>query len=648
MLNSKIKDYHIQSELGHGGMATVFLAHDDKFDTNVAIKVLNKEFVHNDNIRKRFISEARSMFKMSHPSIIKVSDLIDQDGTVAFVMEFIEGETLKDYMERKGKLSDEEIKNLFSQMLEAVGYVHKQQLVHRDIKPSNFMINPDGQIKLMDFGIAKTTDTSSAEYTQTGTGVQMGTPMYMSPEQVKSSKEVSYATDIYSLGVVLWQMVMGRKPYNSNTLSTVEIHIKILQESLEHTGKDWDKVIFKALEKEPTSRFSNAISFKNALKDIEEIANDKTILENPFPHNQIPEPRFSSQTKNLLVDNATQKTASKKYLKAGLVFLFTAVLVGVFYLSNMGGSKDVGTTLVVDSAKTEDSPVEKKYLVGCIKNTNGEYKYGFIDASGNWLIQPNFTYVGDFNGGLAMATIMGKDGILKYGFIDTKGNWLIQPNFNTVGDFDGGLAMATIIGKDGFSKYGFLDAKGNWVIQPNFEYASYFHEGLAGVEFNRNWGFIDTQGNWVIPPNFDYVGDFHEGLASAELNGKHGFIDTQGNWVIPANFDYVCGFHEGLAMASINGKHGFIDTQGNWVIPPNVETVGEFHEGLAMAAINGKYGFIDAKGNWVIQPIFETVGDFHEGLAKAIFNGKYGFIDTKGNWVIQPKYDYDPLLDAHC
>ena len=159
-----INNYDIQRKLGQGGMATVYLAEDIKFQTNVAIKVLNKEYVHNDNIRKRFIAEARNMFKMSHPNIIKVTDLIDEGDTVAFVMEYIEGETLKEYLDHKGKLSDDEIKTIFSQMLEAVGYVHEQNLVHRDIKPSNFMITPKGQIKLLDFGIAKNTDSNSADF----------------------------------------------------------------------------------------------------------------------------------------------------------------------------------------------------------------------------------------------------------------------------------------------------------------------------------------------------------------------------------------------------------------------------------------------------------------------------------------------------
>jgi uncharacterized protein (TIGR02145 family) len=255
MIIKQNKEYEIVSLLGQGAMAHVYLAHDSKFDTNVAIKLLNKESIYSENIRKRFLAEAKSMFRMSHPNIIKVTDLIDDGDTVAFVMEYVEGETLKEFIERKIKLSDKEITSIFTQMLDAVGYVHEQNLVHRDIKPSNFMIDSKGKVKLMDFGIAKTTDSSSAEYTQTGTGVQMGTPMYMSPEQVKSTKEVTFTSDIYSLGVVLWQLVKGEKPYDTNTLSTFELQLKIVQEDLPITNSNYDNVISKATAKKISERF---------------------------------------------------------------------------------------------------------------------------------------------------------------------------------------------------------------------------------------------------------------------------------------------------------------------------------------------------------------------------------------------------------
>ena len=250
----KISHYNVTSVIGQGGMATVYLAKDEKFQADVAIKVLSKEFIHNENIRKRFLAEARNMFRMNHPNVVRVTDLIDDGDSVAFVMEHVEGKTLKDYISSKGPLSDSDIRNLFTQMLKAVGYVHEQGFVHRDIKPSNFIIDKKGKVKLLDFGIAKNTDAASSEYTMTGTAQQMGTPMYMSPEQIRSTKEVTSASDIYSLGVVLWQMVTGGNPYDIKTLSSFDLQLKIVQEELSVTGTSWDAFIKKACQKNPVER----------------------------------------------------------------------------------------------------------------------------------------------------------------------------------------------------------------------------------------------------------------------------------------------------------------------------------------------------------------------------------------------------------
>jgi uncharacterized protein (TIGR02145 family) len=286
MINQQIQHYRITSELGKGGMATVYLAHDLKFDTKVALKVLNKEFVLNDNIRKRFLAEAKNMYRMSHANVVKVTDLIDENDNVSFVMEYIDGETLKDYIERKGRLSDDEIRTILLQMLQALIYVHNQNLIHRDIKPSNFMIDKLGRVKLMDFGIAKNTDSNSAEYTQTGTGLQMGTPMYMSPEQIRSTKEVNHLTDIYSVGVVLWHLVMGHKPYNAETLSSFDLQAKIVNDPLPKTQTFWDEMIQKATEKKAEFRFKSGELWIKDLNEQKENSNigadngQSTIVEN--------------------------------------------------------------------------------------------------------------------------------------------------------------------------------------------------------------------------------------------------------------------------------------------------------------------------------------------------------------------------------
>ena len=249
MINQQIQNYKIISLIGEGGMANVFLGVHTTLKGKVSIKLLKDEFVANKNIRKRFLAEARILHQLAHVNIIKVTDLIDAGDIVAFVMEYIEGESLSEFIIKKGKLSDTDIEYIFPQMLSAVEYIHDKGLIHRDVKPSNFMMTKEGSIKLLDFGIAKNTNEGQNEYTQTGTSDQMGTPLYMSPEQVQSTKEVTSQSDIYSLGVVLWQMVMNKKPYNAENLSLVEIQIQIFQEPLALTKTIWDPFIQKATKK---------------------------------------------------------------------------------------------------------------------------------------------------------------------------------------------------------------------------------------------------------------------------------------------------------------------------------------------------------------------------------------------------------------
>jgi serine/threonine protein kinase len=268
MLHQQIHNYKIISRLGEGGMAHVYLAIHQTLGNKVALKLLKEEFVQHPNIRKRFLAEARNLAQMSHTNVIKVTDLIDAGDIVAFVMEYIEGETLEHYIERKGKLSNEEIDSLFKQMIESVEYVHSQGLIHRDIKPSNFMLTKSGSIKLLDFGIAKNTNDSAVDYTKTGLMQQMGTPMYMSPEQVKNTSEVTKETDIYSLGVVLWQMVTGKKPYDSSVLSLPEIQVAILRENLPFTQTKWDDLI---------QNLTNKYASKRKIVKVEERANKEVV-----------------------------------------------------------------------------------------------------------------------------------------------------------------------------------------------------------------------------------------------------------------------------------------------------------------------------------------------------------------------------------
>jgi len=612
-------NFSLIKELGQGGMATVFLAEDKKFDTFVAIKILKKEFVANENIRKRFVAEAKNMYRMSHPNIIKVTDLVDEGDTVAFVMEYIEGETLKEYTDRKGKLNDEEVKSIFIQVLDAVGYVHENELVHRDIKPSNFMVDKKGKVKLMDFGIAKNTNTSSSEYTQTGTGMQMGTPMYMSPEQVKSTKEVTAASDIYSLGVVLWQLVMAKKPYEGDTLSTFEIQLKIVQEALEKTHSNWDPIIEKATAKNEKDRYVSCSAWLKELNQGSQESptpskNEATVIE-----------RFDATDKTLIEQDLTKDImlevsmlAPDGTLKYGFVdvkgnWLIQAMFDAVRYFDALGY---------------------------CIATINS--KEGFIDKKGNWKIQPIYDDLLEFDeNGYAEAKINDK-----VGFIDRSGNWVVQPMFDSVSRFnEQGDCVVQMNGKSGL-----INKQGAWVIQPFLDgISSYGFDNLEYCEasINNKSGFIDRKGNWAIQPIYDSVNGFDEnGYGQAFFGEKWGFIDRKGNWVIQPFFEDVSGFDSmGYCKVTLNGKEGFIDRKGDWIIQPMFESCGLYgggfdEYGYCNAVINERTGIIDRKGNWVIQPKFDGLSDFDDaGFCRAVINEKEGFIDRQGNWLIQPVFD---------
>jgi serine/threonine protein kinase len=279
MINQQLNNYKIISLLGEGGMAFVYLAHDNKFDTEVAIKILKKEFVHNENIRKRFLAEAKNMFKMSHPIIIKVTDLIDAGDIVAFVMEYIEGRTLDEYTKVNGVFKDAEIARYFPKMIKAIEYVHDKGFIHRDIKPSNFILTKDHEIKLLDFGIAKNTNSDNDDYTSTNLGQQLGTPLYMSPEQIECVAPITNLTDIYSLGVTLWFMVMGHSPYNLKDISILSLQNKIHKEPLPLTHTIWDSTIQEATAKDPSKRSLNI----NAKKGVESISVSDTEIDPLIP-----------------------------------------------------------------------------------------------------------------------------------------------------------------------------------------------------------------------------------------------------------------------------------------------------------------------------------------------------------------------------
>ena len=266
-LNKKILNYTLTNLIGEGGMAYVYEGVHERLEKKVAVKVLNPMLSANAQIRARFENEAKIMSSLEHANIVKVIDYCDQEGTLAIIMELLEGRDLSDTIKANGAIDVNIAIPLFINILDAFIYAHIKGIVHRDIKPGNIFIEKGNRVKILDFGIAKLFGTG---LDKTSTGTQMGTPIYMSPEQVKGEKSIDHRSDIYSLGVTFYFMLKGKAPYNSDTESSFEIFNKIVFEPLPELIEypELNEIIKKAVAKDRNHRFQDVDSFKLALEQI--------------------------------------------------------------------------------------------------------------------------------------------------------------------------------------------------------------------------------------------------------------------------------------------------------------------------------------------------------------------------------------------
>ncbi|MBM4422433.1 MAG: serine/threonine protein kinase [Chloroflexi bacterium] len=258
--------YRIISQIGQGGMATVYKAYHPAMDRYVAVKVLPKEFASSPEFMSRFQQEARTIANLEHPHILPVHDFGESGGIHYFVMRFLDTGTLKERI-RSGPLSMPEIDRLFTQLADALGYAHERGVIHRDIKPSNVLVNTRGDVFLTDFGIAKLMEGAAQ---LTATGAVTGTPAYMSPEQAQGEK-LDQRSDIYSLGIVLYEMITGRVPFEAETplaviLKQMQAPLPLPSELKPGVSPDIERVLLKALAKDRNDRFATCKEFLNAWK----------------------------------------------------------------------------------------------------------------------------------------------------------------------------------------------------------------------------------------------------------------------------------------------------------------------------------------------------------------------------------------------
>ena len=269
--------YEIQEIIGVGGMAVVYKAYDNIDDRIVAVKILKEEFLQNEEFRRRFKNESKAIAVLSHPNIVKVYDVSFGDRLQYIVMEYVEGITLKEYIEQQKVINWKEAVHFVTQILRALQHAHDKGIVHRDIKPQNIMLLQNGNIKVTDFGIAR----FSRSETRTMTESAIGSVHYISPEQARGEITDDKA-DLYSVGVVLYEMLTGQLPFQSD--SAVSVAIMQLQsdpksprELNDQIPVGLEQITMKAMQKDVRDRYQSAAEM---LLDLDEFKRNPNIKFN--------------------------------------------------------------------------------------------------------------------------------------------------------------------------------------------------------------------------------------------------------------------------------------------------------------------------------------------------------------------------------
>ena len=284
----KINDrYEVRKLIGEGGMANVYLGFDTILERDVAIKVLRGDLADDEKFVRRFRREAQSASLLNHPNIVQIYDVGEDDGNFYIVMEYINGQTLKQLIKKRGKLSVPEVIDIMSQLTDGLAHAHDSYIIHRDIKPQNIMILDDGMIKITDFGIAMAINAS--DLTQTNS--VMGSVHYLPPEQA-SGKGSTIKSDIYSLGIMMYEMLAGVMPFRGET--AVEIAMKHLKNPMpsvrkvnETVPQSVENIILKATAKNPKNRYNNVRELYDDLKTCQDKSRmDEKRITFTYPENE--------------------------------------------------------------------------------------------------------------------------------------------------------------------------------------------------------------------------------------------------------------------------------------------------------------------------------------------------------------------------
>ena len=282
--------YEIIKSIGEGGMANVYLAEDTILKRKVAIKVLRGDLENNEKFIRRFQREAKSVSDLSHPNIVEVYDVGEEEGQHYIVMEYIDGRTLKQLIQKRGALTVPEVVDIMTQLTDGLSAAHEAYIIHRDIKPQNIMILDNGMVKITDFGIAMT--LNATQLTQTNS--VMGSVHYLPPEQA-SGRTATTKSDIYSAGILMYELLTGSVPFKGD--NAVEIALKQMKERIPSIRKQnplipqsVENIVLKATAKNPKNRYDNIKEMhEDLIHALDEDRQNETKYTYPYPESELDE-----------------------------------------------------------------------------------------------------------------------------------------------------------------------------------------------------------------------------------------------------------------------------------------------------------------------------------------------------------------------
>src|SRR6266571_499595 len=681
--------FDILEFLGRGGMGAVYRARQKALDRIVALKILPPAAGRDPIFAERFAREARTLARLLHPNIVTVFDVGQAGDYCYFVMEMVDGTSLREKI-RSRQLTPPDSLALLEQICDALQYAHDKGVIHRDIKPENILLDREGRVKMADFGIAKLRDRSPGEVTLTEWQQSIGTLDYMAPEQRSQAGEVDHRADIYSLGVVLYEMLTGEVPMGIFALPSQKAGV----------NARLDQVVVRTLARQPKDRYHDVGELKTEIQNSLGGASGTREQQAPPPNvivsgrtseskqnpSAIPptEPLPSKLTRKDLdlnppyvpnepVGSTTKKSAwslRRRQIStavAALVFL----LAGGFWVLQRGrNNADAGlaeapeiVTLrqkfqeTISQQRTDDrSERIEALLKECIplvraredQPTSWELLGEIaLEANANWYGQVSARRIieltGSSPGPPKLKELVKR--IQKRGWFSEaeSESWLSGP--------DKRRWQVELEVKRQLTKWGYIDRAGKVVIEPQYQAAGPLITGLAWVKLGGKYGFINNTGKVVIEPKYDSADTFVGDYCCVALNGKYGFINRSGKMVIEAKYDDTTHiFVDGLVGVLVSGKWGFINQRGKVVIQPQYENIFvtlPFSEGLAGVGTTNKMFFIDRSGKVVLEPQYEGFGRFSEGLAVVNQGEKFGFMDRSGKLIIELKYDdANPFREA--